>query len=78
MKKQFSTVIFTAAAALLAMTACKNSPYPGYESTENGSYVKYYNHDENGVKPKEGDVVKIILLVKNDKDSVLTDSKDPN
>lgn len=77
MKKQFSTIILTATAAVLAMTACKNSPYPGYDLTEKNLYVKYYNHDENGVKPKEGDVVRITLLVKNDKDSVLTDSKDP-
>ena len=77
MKKQFSTIMLAAATALLAITACKNSPYPGYELTDKNLYVKYYNHDENGVKPKEGDLVRITLLVKDDKDSVLTDSRDP-
>jgi FKBP-type peptidyl-prolyl cis-trans isomerase len=77
MKKQFSTIMLTAATAILAITACKNSPYPGYEMSDKNVYVKYYNHEENGVKPKEGDLVRISLIVKNDKDSVLTDSRDP-
>ncbi len=77
MKKQFSTIMLTAAAAILAMTACKNSPYPGYEMTEQGLYAKLYNNSEGGVKPKEGDLVRVVLVVKNDKDSILTDSKDP-
>jgi FKBP-type peptidyl-prolyl cis-trans isomerase FkpA len=77
MKKQFSTIMLTAVAAVLAMTACKNSPYPGYEMTDAGMYAKLYNHEEGGVKPKEGDLVRVTLVVKNDKDSVLTDSKDP-
>ena len=77
MKKQFSKILLTTSVAVLAITACKNSPYPGYELTDKNLYVKYYTHDENGVKPKEGDVVRVTLLVKNDKDSVLTDSKDP-
>ncbi len=77
MKKQFSKRMFAAAAVILAISACKNSPYPGYEMTDNTLYAKFYTHDESGVKPKEGDLVRISLLVKNDKDSILTDSKDP-
>lgn len=77
MKKQFSTIMFIAVTAVLAITSCKNSPYPGYEMTDVGVYAKLYNHQEGGVKPKEGDLVKIALVVKNDKDSVLTDSKNP-
>lgn len=76
MKKQFSTIIITASAAVLAMTACKNSPYPGYEETDKNVYVKYYTHDESGVKPKEGDLVRITLVIMNEKDSILRDSRD--
>ncbi|MGZ4055750.1 MAG: FKBP-type peptidyl-prolyl cis-trans isomerase [Bacteroidia bacterium] len=64
--------------AILAISACKNSPYPGYEMSENGLYSKFYTHDEKGVKPKEGDVVRIIMSWKNSKDSVLFDSKKAN
>ena len=80
MKKQFSSkMAFTAVgAALLVMGACKNSPYPGYELAENGVYAQFYKHDENGVKPKEGDIVKISLIYKNSKDSILFDSKNNN
>lgn len=80
MKKQFSKIVITAAVIGSVMTACKNSPYPGYEASETGLYTKFYTHDENGVKPKEGDVVRVTLIVKNSKDSILSNSKeaDPN
>lgn len=68
----------TVSAAVLAFTACNKSPYPGYEMAENGVYAKFYTQDANGVKPKEGDVVKLSLIYKNSKDSVLFDSKNNN
>jgi len=71
-------MVITAVVIGTAMTACKNSPYPGYEASETGLYTKFYTHDENGVKPKEGDVVRVTLVVKNDKDSILSNSKDPD
>ena len=46
---------------MLAITACNKSPYPGYEKTESGVYSKFYKQDESGVKPKEGDIVKLII-----------------
>jgi FKBP-type peptidyl-prolyl cis-trans isomerase len=66
---------FIAIGASLMLASCDNSPYPGYEQLENGVYMKYYNHDEAGVHPKEGDVIQIKISYKNDKDSVLFDSK---
>ena len=77
MKKQFSRQMAFAAVstAVLAFTACKKSPYPGYELAENGVYAKFYTQDANGVKPKVGDVVKLSMIYKNSKDSVLFDSK---
>jgi FKBP-type peptidyl-prolyl cis-trans isomerase FkpA len=78
MKKQFFKMAMTAVVIGTAMTACKNSPYPGYEESETGLYTKFYTHDENGVKPKEGDVLQVVLIVKNDKDSILTNSKEPD
>ncbi|HEX8515587.1 MAG TPA: FKBP-type peptidyl-prolyl cis-trans isomerase [Bacteroidia bacterium] len=78
MTNSFSKKLAIAAAgSLLAFTACDKSDRPGYEKSESGLYTKFHNHDENGVKPKEGDVVRVSLVVKNDKDSLLTDSKDP-
>lgn len=83
MKISFTQKIaFTAIGAVLAITSCKNSPYPGYEKSESGLYSKFYKQNENGVKPKEGDVVKVIMsysVSKNGKDSILFDSKqNPN
>lgn len=76
MKKQFLKTVVTAVMIGFVITSCKNSPYPGYEVSEAGLYTKFYNHDENGVKPKEGDVVRVTLVVKDGKDSVLSNSKD--
>ena len=65
MKKQFSKKLaFAAIGTALVITACNKSPYPGYELEENGVYTKFYKQDKEGVKPKEGDVVKLIMSYK--------------
>jgi FKBP-type peptidyl-prolyl cis-trans isomerase len=68
-------LLFAAVGAVVMFSACENSPYPGYEASESGLYSMFYNHDENGVKPQEGDVVKLIMSYRNSKDSILFDSK---
>lgn len=80
MKNKFSRQMALAAigTTVLAFTACKKSPYPGYDQAENGVYAKFYTQAENGVKPKEGDVVKLTLVYKNSKDSVIFDSQKNN
>lgn len=78
MKNQFSKkVALTAMGAVFAFTACKNSPYPGYEKSETGLYAKFFKQNEKGVKPKEGDVVQLIMMYRGGKDSILFDSKNP-
>ncbi|MCX6297012.1 MAG: FKBP-type peptidyl-prolyl cis-trans isomerase [Bacteroidetes bacterium] len=79
MKISFSKAMLTiAAGVVVTFSACKNSPYPGYDLDEsNGMYSKFYTQNKTGVKPVEGDVVRISLVVKTATDSVLTDSKDP-
>ena len=76
-----SNKIFLAAIVLvITFSACENSPYPGYEMSETGLYSKFYNHDEAGVKPKEGDVIQLVLQyfsTKGGKDTLLFDTKDP-
>lgn len=62
----------------LLFSACTNSPYPGYDLSEEGFYAKFYTHDEKGVKPQEGDMVKVMMAYRNSKDSVLFDSKVKN
>jgi len=76
MKKLFATKIaFSAITAALVITSCKKSPYPGYELSENGVYAKFYTQTNTDLKAKEGDVVKLYMAYKNNKDSVLFDSK---
>jgi FKBP-type peptidyl-prolyl cis-trans isomerase FkpA len=71
-------VCFLALAAVAALSSCKKSPYPGYDMAENGLYYKFYTQDEKGVKPQEGDMVRIIMSWKNSKDSVLFNSQKGN
>ncbi len=49
--------------------------YPGYKMSGNGLCSKFYKQDKNGVKAKEGDLVKLYLSYKTSKDSLLFDSK---
>jgi len=69
------TLIIAALPATVFISSCSNSPYDGYDTAENGLYYKFYNQTENGVKPKEGDVVKLVMSYRNGKDSILFDSK---
>jgi FKBP-type peptidyl-prolyl cis-trans isomerase len=80
MKINFSAKnVILATAAMVALSACENSPYPGYEKSESGLYSQFYTKNEDGVKPKEGDMIQVQMNYKNDKDSVLFDSKtNPN
>src|ERR1044071_3784754 len=69
-------LLLTASVAALAMVSCKNSDFEGYTKAENGLNYKFYNHDENGVKPKEGDGVAFSFTIKQySNDSLLVDSK---
>lgn len=77
-KKTISVAAIGAVLSVLTFSSCNKSPYPGYNSNENGVYSKFYTHDEKGVTPKEGDLVRLIMSYKNSKDSVLFDSKKGN
>jgi FKBP-type peptidyl-prolyl cis-trans isomerase FkpA len=68
-------IAFAALTAAVVISSCNNSPYPDYEMSESGIYSKFYNHDEAAVKPNEGDVIHVIMSYKNDKDSMMWESK---
>lgn len=69
-------LLLTTAIAALALVSCKNSDFEGYTKAENGLHYKFYTHDDNGMKPKEGDGVAFSFIIKQySKDSVLVDSK---
>lgn len=69
------TMTVVAVGVVVTFAACKNSKYPGYESTENGLYYQFFTQDEKAVKPQEGDIVRLVMSYKNSSDSVLFDSK---
>lgn len=73
---RITSAILTAAIAAAFFTSCKNSPYDGYDTSESGVYYKFYEQNEDGKKPVEGDFVSVRMIYKNDKDSVLFNSKD--
>jgi FKBP-type peptidyl-prolyl cis-trans isomerase FkpA len=68
---------FLTIGSVALLTSCEKSDHPGYEKSESGLYYKFYSQDEKGIKPVEGDMVKVVMLYKNDKDSILFDTKDP-
>ena len=52
-----------------------DSPYKGYEKAESGVYYNFLKRNENGVKAKEGDFIKLLLSYRSSKHSLLFDSK---
>lgn len=77
MFKSISSIALASIVAI-AFTSCESSPYAGYDKAESGLYYKFYNKSEGGVKPKEGDIVTVNMLYKNDKDSVIFSSEKAN
>ena len=76
MKISFANSMLTIAVGVaLTFASCLNSPYPDYDSTENGLYYQFFKQDENAVKPQEGDIVRLVMSYKNSADSVLFDSR---
>jgi FKBP-type peptidyl-prolyl cis-trans isomerase FkpA len=75
MKRVNKNVTVLAACTALFYAACSTSPYPGYEKSESGLYAKFYTNTAEGISPKEGDMVSVIMYYKNNKDSILFDSR---
>jgi FKBP-type peptidyl-prolyl cis-trans isomerase FkpA len=63
------TILITAA-ALLSLTACKNSKFPGYEEIS-GSYFKLDKKGDESKTINKGDVVFMSHTMTNEKDSLL-------
>jgi FKBP-type peptidyl-prolyl cis-trans isomerase FkpA len=70
-------LVIATAAAVLSLTSCKeSSQFEGYKKSEMGVNYKFFNHDESGATPKEGDGVGITFTFKKQaNDSLLGDSK---
>lgn len=69
------TSLLLGSAILLGLASCNKSDFEGYTKSDNGLHYKFFSHDENGVKPTEGDGVafKYIFKLKSN-DSVLVNS----
>jgi FKBP-type peptidyl-prolyl cis-trans isomerase FkpA len=59
----------------ITFTACKKSKYPGYDETESGLAYKFHKKGDGKQTPKEGDIMSMVIVYKNSKDSVIFDSR---
>jgi hypothetical protein len=72
MKYYFTAVILLFVSTL---SSCKTGDF---QSTKSGLQYKVHNSQKKGAKkPVVGDIIKIHLVVKTEKDSVLSSSYDP-
>ncbi|HVA97907.1 MAG TPA: FKBP-type peptidyl-prolyl cis-trans isomerase [Bacteroidia bacterium] len=71
----FKKSLLLLASGIFIFSSCSKSPYPGYKKDATGLYYKFYNQNDKGQHPKEGDIVSVRMLYKNSKDSVLFNSK---
>lgn len=71
------TTLLSSAAIALVFSACNNgSKFEGYTRAENGLHYKFFNHDEDGAKVQEGDGMTIRYIIsKESNDSVIVDSR---
>jgi FKBP-type peptidyl-prolyl cis-trans isomerase len=61
--------LLLSSALLVGLMSCNKSEYEGYTKAENGLYYKFFTHDENGLKPVEGDGIRfkyVFRLKSND------------
>lgn len=78
LNKMIKKTLLLAGAGALAMVSCKNdSQFDGYTRAESGLHYKFFNQDENAVKPEEGSGIGIRYTIKKQaNDSLLVASKD--
>lgn len=60
---------------LMSLLSCNKSEFEGYTKADNGLHYKFFSHDENGLKPTEGDGIgfKYTFTLKSN-DSLLVSS----
>jgi FKBP-type peptidyl-prolyl cis-trans isomerase FkpA len=69
---KFAIAVLAAASVL---GACKKSKFPGYDETKSGLYYKFYKEKSSTQMPKEGDIMNLVMVYKNSKDSVIFDTR---
>lgn len=67
--------LWAIAALVVGVTACKNSPYKGYEKTETGLLYKFHLQNNDAKKPAIGDFAHMEISYFTDKDSLLFSSQ---
>ena len=67
--------LFSIAASSL-LFACKGGSSGGFDTdATTGVQYRFIKHDENGKKPAIGDFAHVVLMYKNDKDSIMFDTR---
>lgn len=75
MKKTILKMSLAALSAVVLLSSCDKGKYPGFEKTESGLYYQFHSENKEAKKPVEGDVLSLIMVYKNSKDSVIFDSR---
>jgi FKBP-type peptidyl-prolyl cis-trans isomerase len=74
MKLNATRLLSFSGLALLAL-GCKHTSPDGFETDQaTGVQYHFFTHNDNGAKPKLGDVAELMLTLKNAKDSVIFNS----
>jgi|694.fasta_scaffold56223_4 FKBP-type peptidyl-prolyl cis-trans isomerase FkpA len=73
-KQIFRTSILVLLGGVI-ITSCNKAGSGGYSSTDSGLEYQFFKQDEKGVKPKNGDYLKLEMVYTTGKDSVLFDTR---
>ncbi len=73
--KRIALAVLCAGVLAIGLSSCKKSKYPGYEDAESGLAFKFHKKGDGKITPKEGDIMSMVIVYKNSKDSVIFDSR---
>ena len=73
--KGIALAILGVSVLAITLPSCKKSKYPGYEDSETGLAFKFHKKGDGKITPKEGDIMNMVIVYKNSKDSVIFDSR---
>jgi FKBP-type peptidyl-prolyl cis-trans isomerase FkpA len=70
-------IAFFLVVAAIVVAACKKSPYPGFEQTENGLFYQFHIQNKDAAKPKKGDIVVGELSIRLEDSLIFTNAGQP-
>jgi len=78
MKKNYLSIVIVFALLAAIVTSCGDSEFPGFKQTETGLYYKFYDQNDDTLKPSQGDFVTLNLKYGNEDTIIFNSDRMPD